>query len=220
MEIRKNWNKFSFKKLGIVFCLFLFGVVAFVSGNLSQVNAASSSTVLPVAKGGTGSNSANGARTNLNAQERLVSGTNIKSIFGQSLLGAGNVTNISQINTSDCNLTVGQRYIAQNVGYQNGKSINGLHFNYRAYNDFDIQFAQPAWTYSHMIYTSNTHETKSFTSTAYANKVNEWIMTCDSCYFSGQISTVYNEGQTRVKLSISGTISGADGVTLTIDRLY
>ncbi|MDR3127836.1 MAG: hypothetical protein LBT99_00700 [Bifidobacteriaceae bacterium] len=56
IEIRKNWIKFTFKKLGAVFCLFLFGVVAFVSGNLSQVNAASSSTVLPVVKGGTGAN--------------------------------------------------------------------------------------------------------------------------------------------------------------------
>ncbi|MDR3128001.1 MAG: hypothetical protein LBT99_01555, partial [Bifidobacteriaceae bacterium] len=65
MEIRKNWNKFPFKKLGIIFCLFLFSIVIFISGNLSQVNAASSSTVLPIAKGGTGSNSASGAATNI-----------------------------------------------------------------------------------------------------------------------------------------------------------
>ncbi|MDR3127835.1 MAG: hypothetical protein LBT99_00695 [Bifidobacteriaceae bacterium] len=65
IEIRKNWNKFTFKKLGAILCLFLFGIVTFVSGNLSQVNAASSSTVLPVAKGGTGSNSASGAATNI-----------------------------------------------------------------------------------------------------------------------------------------------------------
>ncbi|MDR3128271.1 MAG: hypothetical protein LBT99_02970 [Bifidobacteriaceae bacterium] len=70
MKIKKNWNKFPlgllpFKKLGTIFCLFLFGIVAFVSGNLSQVNAASSSTVLPIAKGGTGANSASGALDNL-----------------------------------------------------------------------------------------------------------------------------------------------------------
>jgi hypothetical protein len=100
MEIEKNWNKFTFKKLGIIFCLFLFGVVTFISGNLAQVNAASSSTVLPVAKGGTGSNSASGARTNLNVQETLVSGTNIKSVFGQSLLGSGNLNSIA-INTQN-----------------------------------------------------------------------------------------------------------------------
>ncbi|MDR3127887.1 MAG: hypothetical protein LBT99_00965 [Bifidobacteriaceae bacterium] len=92
IEIRKTCNKFGFKRLGAFLCLFLFGIVTFVSGNLSQVNAASSSTVLPVAKGGTGSNSTSGARTNLNAQETLVSGTNIKRVFGQSLLGSGNVT--------------------------------------------------------------------------------------------------------------------------------
>jgi hypothetical protein len=65
MEIRKNWNKFTFKKLGAILCLFLFGVVAFTSGNLTQVNAASSSTVLPVTKGGTGANSASQALINL-----------------------------------------------------------------------------------------------------------------------------------------------------------
>jgi hypothetical protein len=114
MEVRKNWNKFTFKKLGIVFCLFLFGVVAFVSGNLTQVNAASSSTVLPIAKGGTGSNSASGARTNLNAQEKLVSGTNIKSVFGQSLLGSGDVTNKTSGNT----LSSG-KYSSFQLGYNN-----------------------------------------------------------------------------------------------------
>jgi hypothetical protein len=44
------------KKFGIIISLFLFTVVTFISGNLSQVNAASSSTVLPIAKGGTGTN--------------------------------------------------------------------------------------------------------------------------------------------------------------------
>jgi hypothetical protein len=63
--IRKNWNKFTFKKLGTIFCLFLFGVVTFISGNLTQINAATSSTVLPIAKGGTGSNSASVAATNI-----------------------------------------------------------------------------------------------------------------------------------------------------------
>ncbi|MDR3127877.1 MAG: hypothetical protein LBT99_00915 [Bifidobacteriaceae bacterium] len=116
IEIRKNWNKFTFKKLGIVFCLFLFGIVTFISGNLSQVNAASSSTVLPVAKGGTGSNSASGARTNLNAQEKLVSGTNIKSVFGQSLLGSGNITTL----TTENKIAVGQSGLVKGGG---GKTV-------------------------------------------------------------------------------------------------
>ncbi|MDR3127899.1 MAG: hypothetical protein LBT99_01035 [Bifidobacteriaceae bacterium] len=53
------------RKIGIIFCLFLFGVVTFISDNLAQVNAASSSTVLPMAKGGTGANSASQALINL-----------------------------------------------------------------------------------------------------------------------------------------------------------
>jgi hypothetical protein len=44
------------KKFGIIISLFLFSVVTFISGGLGQVNAATSSTVLPVAKGGTGLN--------------------------------------------------------------------------------------------------------------------------------------------------------------------
>ncbi|MDR3128047.1 MAG: hypothetical protein LBT99_01795 [Bifidobacteriaceae bacterium] len=56
IEVRKNWNKFTFKKLGTIFCLFLFGIVTFISGELNFANAASSSTVLPVVKGGTGLN--------------------------------------------------------------------------------------------------------------------------------------------------------------------
>ncbi|MDR3127875.1 MAG: hypothetical protein LBT99_00905, partial [Bifidobacteriaceae bacterium] len=45
-------------------------------------------------------------RTNLNAQETLVSGTNIKSIFGQSLLGSGNLNPITINKTSD--LVIGE----------------------------------------------------------------------------------------------------------------
>lgn len=44
-----------------------------------------------VANGGTGATTAANARTNLGAQETLVSGTNIKTVGGQSLLGSGNV---------------------------------------------------------------------------------------------------------------------------------
>ena len=44
-----------------------------------------------VANGGTGSSDAGSARSNLSAQETLVSGTNIKTINGTSLLGSGNL---------------------------------------------------------------------------------------------------------------------------------
>jgi hypothetical protein len=46
---------------------------------------------LPVAAGGTGATDAAGARVSLGAQETLVSGTNIKTVAGNVLLGNGNV---------------------------------------------------------------------------------------------------------------------------------
>jgi hypothetical protein len=106
-----------------VFCLFLIGIVTFISGNLAQVNAATSSTVLPIAKGGTGANSASGARTNLNAQETLVSGTNIKTAFGNSLLGSGNISNISYNKVSG--LALGETAAAYS-GYDGAPTFAGI----------------------------------------------------------------------------------------------
>lgn len=54
---------------------------------------------LPVANGGTGSTTASGARTNLDAQQTLVSGTNIKTVNGTSLLGSGDVSGTPTIQT-------------------------------------------------------------------------------------------------------------------------
>jgi hypothetical protein len=45
-----------------------------------------------VANGGTGATTAANARTNLSAQETLVSGTNIKTINSTSILGSGNIS--------------------------------------------------------------------------------------------------------------------------------
>jgi hypothetical protein len=62
------------------------------STSTTFVNLATNVTgTLPVANGGTGATTAANARTALSAQETLVSGTNIKTVNGTSLLGSGNI---------------------------------------------------------------------------------------------------------------------------------
>jgi len=53
--------------------------------------AANVSGTVAIANGGTGATTASGARSALSAQETLVSGTNIKTVNGTSLLGSGNI---------------------------------------------------------------------------------------------------------------------------------
>ena len=58
-------------------------------------------TDLAVADGGTGASTAANARTNLGAQETLVSGTNIKTINTQSILGSGDIAITASVSDGD-----------------------------------------------------------------------------------------------------------------------
>ena len=63
-----------------------------LNNDLDTIDGLFPSGDLAVANGGTGASTAAGARTNLGAQETLVSGTNIKTLNSESLLGSGNIT--------------------------------------------------------------------------------------------------------------------------------
>jgi hypothetical protein len=81
------------------------GLATHVSGTLPIANGGTGSTAtaycglttnvtgtLPIANGGTNATTAGAALTNLGAQATLVSGTNIKTVNGTSLLGSGDIT--------------------------------------------------------------------------------------------------------------------------------
>lgn len=65
--------------------------LSFSGGAITTSGTLTLGGTLAVASGGTGATTASDARTNLSAQETLVSGTNIKTINGTSLLGSGNI---------------------------------------------------------------------------------------------------------------------------------
>ncbi|MDR3127900.1 MAG: hypothetical protein LBT99_01040 [Bifidobacteriaceae bacterium] len=107
----------TIKKFGILISIFLLVVLGFINGSLAQVNAASSSTVLPVAKGGTGANTlssgqaliGNGANNlqtkpidtspQSNSNNLITSGA-VKSVSNNADLAKGN-DNIYFVNTAN-----------------------------------------------------------------------------------------------------------------------
>jgi hypothetical protein len=60
-------KKFKLKKIGTVLTVLVFGVVSFTAGVdlTNKANSATSASVLPINKGGTGANNASGAATNI-----------------------------------------------------------------------------------------------------------------------------------------------------------
>jgi hypothetical protein len=63
-----------------------------MSKNLSSILRGTNYGTLPISAGGTGGNTAATARTALDAQKTLVSGTDIKTLNGNSILGTGDIT--------------------------------------------------------------------------------------------------------------------------------
>jgi hypothetical protein len=133
----------SFRKIGTVLAIAVFGFISFTAGvDLTQnANSAASSSALPVAKGGTGANNGTDAVTNLGAQAKLVSGTNIKTIDGGSILGAGN------INANKCNY---RWFLIEPLSYY------VLHNKFQAYETAQIAiFGRPGGIYLTSLTISN-----------------------------------------------------------------
>ncbi|MDR2748373.1 MAG: hypothetical protein LBB10_00515 [Bifidobacteriaceae bacterium] len=84
-------TKIKLQKIGTIITVLLFGAICAIGGYEIRSSTDSNSSVLPVAKGGTGGNSPESARTALDAQKTLVSGTNIKTINDNSIVGSGNL---------------------------------------------------------------------------------------------------------------------------------
>lgn len=72
-----------------------------VDANFVNLNNDKLQGTVAVANGGTGATDAATARTNLSAQETLVSGTNIKTINSTSILGSGNIALSGSVSDGD-----------------------------------------------------------------------------------------------------------------------
>ncbi|MDR2748986.1 MAG: hypothetical protein LBB10_03765 [Bifidobacteriaceae bacterium] len=90
-KIQNALKQIKPQKIGAAITVMLFGLICAIGGYELRSSTDGASSPLPVSKGGTGANTPAGARDNLNAQEKLVSGTNIKTLDSISLLGDGNL---------------------------------------------------------------------------------------------------------------------------------
>jgi hypothetical protein len=97
------------------------GVLSFSGGSTGMTPATATTGAvtlggtLAIANGGTNATTASDARTNLGAQETLVSGTNIKTVNGSSLLGSGDLSVGSSALTIS-NKTAAYTVIASDLG--------------------------------------------------------------------------------------------------------
>ncbi|MDR3128302.1 MAG: hypothetical protein LBT99_03125 [Bifidobacteriaceae bacterium] len=194
----------NIKKYGVVISAFLLAILGFINSCFTQVNAAPSSTVLPVAKGGTGANSASGARTNLNAQETLVSGTNIKSVFNNSLLGSGNITDF----VYSTNLNYGQKtYFSINTE----KTVNNITFSY---SKRTISFMQRHWSASYLQTHTSDNTTSILSKYTYNDSETAEFKLPYLIYASGRI---FNESWQVFDIVL--TLNGNNGLTVKMERI-
>jgi hypothetical protein len=178
------WNniiKFlKLKKLGISGVMALLCIACFLGSQASIAKADGSISALPISRGGTGANAAAEARANLNAQEQLISGTNIKTIFGKSLLSSGNISPFVPIN-SVAKLEPGEQtfIIPSTLAYRFENIIFSVDGGY----SFTIEFSMPSWSTSYVDYScsNGTRNTLFFGNSADAG--NKTFTIPSRCFF-------------------------------------
>ncbi|MDR3151919.1 MAG: hypothetical protein LBT85_00395 [Bifidobacteriaceae bacterium] len=188
------------KKLGIWGIAILLCITCFISGRISIVWADGSISALPISKGGTGANSADEARENLDAQEKLVSNANIKTIFNRSLLGSGNVNSFITA-TDGTAIKSGQKYIGQvsattpvDIGTINLKVTN---------NNLIISFFMQDWNSSYIDYKCANGDTQLLSAFNKYSATYDVVFTIpNECYYTGAIQTGWHRDLFYIQGSI------------------